>query len=288
MLAGRVGAGRRGPAPATGIRGFGLADGAELRQDAIHCARDALNDISYSQAPYPVRGDFAASHSRYWARLAAPGDWLTGRQRVEVAAEVRQAPQCALCRRRKEALSPYQVDGAHEAATGLPEVMVEVVHRVVTDSARLTKSWFDGVMRQGLSEEQYVEIIGTVVSVFSIDEFCRGLGLPLNELPEARPGEPKGYRPEAAVDAGAWVPLLPPVVAGTPDADLWEGAMSGFVIRALGLVPDEVRTLLDLNDAHYLEVDKVWNVTRSPQGTLSRMQTEVIAARVSALNGCFY
>ena len=259
-----------------------------MRQNAVHCARDALNDISYSQAPYPVRGDFAASHSRYWARLAAPGDWLTGRQRVEVAAEVRQAPQCALCRRRKEALSPYQVDGAHEAATGLPEVMVEVVHRVVTDSARLTKSWFDGIMRQGLSEEQYVEIIGTVVSVFSIDEFCRGLGIPLNELPEARPGEPKGYRPEAAIDDGAWVPLLPPVVAGTPDADLWEGAMPGFVIRALGLVPDEVRTLLDLNDAHYLEVDKVWNVTRSPQGTLSRMQTEVIAARVSALNGCFY
>lgn len=251
-------------------------------------ARNALNHISYSHAPYPVRGDFAASHSRYWARLAAPGEWLTGRQRVDVAAEVRQAPQCALCQRRKEALSPYQVDGAHEAATSLPEVMVEVIHRVVTDSARLTKSWFDGVMRQGLSAEEYVEIIGTVVSVFSIDEFCRGLGIPLNELPEAQPGEPNRYRPEAAIDDGAWVPLLPPVVAGTPDADLWEGAMSGFVIRALGLVPDEVRTLLDLNDAHYLEVNKVWNVTRSPQGTLSRMQTEVIAARVSALNGCFY
>ena len=246
-----------------------------------------MNEISYRDAAYPIREDFAASHNRYWKRLAAPGNWLTGAERVNVANEVRQARQCDLCRRRKEALSPYQVDGAHDAATGLSDVMVEVVHRVVTDSARLTKAWFDGIMQQGLSEEQYVEIIGTIVSVFSIDEFCRGVDVPLNELPEPQPGEPSGYRPANISDHGAWLPILPPIVDEGPEADLWQ-ARSGYVIRALSLVPDEVRTLMDLLKSHYLNSDEIWNVTRSPQGTLSRIQTEVVAARVSALNGCFY
>ena len=247
-----------------------------------------VNEISYSNAPWPVRENFAAGHNRYWRRLAAPGNWFTGAERVNIAGEIRQAQQCSLCRRRKDALSPYQVDGAHDVVSDLPEVMVEVIHRVVTDSARLTKNWFDGIMQQGLSEEQYVEIIGTLVSVFMIDEFCRGLGLSLNELPEPQPGNPSRYRPANASHDGAWVPLLPARVDSGPDADLWEGRVGGYVIRALSLVPDEVRTLMDTLEAHYLDSAEIWNVTKSPQGTLTRIQTEVVAARVSALNGCFY
>ena len=247
-----------------------------------------MSKIDYSNAPWPVRENFAASHNRYWQRLAAPGNWFTGAERVDIAREIRHSQQCNLCRRRKEALSPYTVDGAHDTVSELPDVVVEVIHRVTTDSARLTKSWFDGIMQQGLSEEQYVEIIGTQVAVFSIDEFCRCLGLPLNELPEPQPGEPSRYRPANASYDGAWVPILPMRVDTGPDADLWEGDMRGYVIRALSLVPDEVRTLLDTSIAHYLKVDEVWNVTKSPQGTLTRPQTEVVAARVSALNGCFY
>ena len=246
-----------------------------------------MKEISYNDAPWPVRGDFAAGHNRYWQRLAAPGNWLTGAERVNVAREIRQAQQCDLCRRRKEALSPYQVNGPHDVVSDLPEVMIEVIHRVVTDSARLTKSWFDGIMQQGLSEEQYVEIIGTLVSVFSIDEFCRGLGLPLNELPEPQPGDPSHYRPANVIRDRSWVSVLPPSVDSGPDADLWEGRI-GYVIRALSLVPDEVRTLMDTLKAHYLNSAEIWNVTKSPQGTLTRTQTEVVAARVSALNGCFY
>jgi hypothetical protein len=246
-----------------------------------------MEKISYSKSQYPVREDFAASHNRYWQRLAAPGSWLTGEQRVDVAKEVRQAQQCSLCRRRKEALSPYQVDGVHDVVSALPEVMVEVVHRVITDPARLTRTWFDDIIRQGLSEEQYVEIIGTLAFVFSIDEFCRCLELPLNELPVPADGEPSAYRPADLSDQGAWVSLIPAIIDSGPESDLWQGR-TGYVIRALSLVPDEVRTLRDLLNAHYLDTDTIWDVSSSPKGTLSRSQTEVIAARVSALNGCFY
>jgi hypothetical protein len=246
-----------------------------------------MNRISYSNAPYPVREDFAESHNRYWQRLAAPGCWLSGEQRVDIAREVRHAQHCGLCHRRKSALSPYQVDGAHEVVTGLPDVMVEVIHRVLTDPGRLTKAWFDGIIQQGLSEEQYVEIVATVVFVFSIDEFCRGLDIPLHELPQPLGGEPSGYRPENLSDQGAWVSLLPNIVDTGPEADLWQGR-TGFVIRALSVVPDEVRTLRDLLKAHYLDTNTIWDVKSRRRDTLTRSQMEVVAARVSALNGCFY
>lgn len=248
-----------------------------------------MKKIDYSHAAYPVRADFAEGHMRYWRRLAAPGNWLSGAERVALAREVRGAATCTLCKRRKAALSPYQVKGNHDTASDLPAVMVEVVHRVITDSARLTRSWFDGVMQQGLTVEQYVEIIGTLVHVLAIDDFCRAIGVDLHELPEPLAGESSHYRPASVAQGDdAWVPMLPRVVESTPEADLWQGAMEGNVIRALSLVPDEVRSLVDLLRIHYLDNDAFMDLEKSPQGTLSRVQTEVVAARVSAFNGCFY
>jgi len=248
-----------------------------------------MNGIFYSDAPYPVRSDFSRGHGEYWQKLAAPGTWLSGAERVAVAKEVRQARACDLCRRRKEALSPYQVDGAHDVVTDLPDTVVEVVHRVITDSARLTKSWFDGVMRQDLAVESYVEVLGVLLNVFSIDEFCRGLGLPPHELPEAQPGEPSRYRPAKVIEHGdgAWVPLLPIMIESGPESDLWE-KRTGNVVRALSLVPDEVRHMLALSTVHYLDVDRIWDMRSAPHGTLTRMQMEVIAVRVSSFNSCFY
>ncbi len=72
------------------------------------------------------------------------------------------------------------------------------------------------------------------------------------------------------------------------EADLWQGTLDGNVIRALSLVPDDVRSLLDLLSIHYLDNDEFMDLKKSPQGTLSRIETEVVVARVSALSGCFY
>jgi hypothetical protein len=246
-----------------------------------------VQPIDYSHAAYPIRDDFAAAHNRYWQRLGRPGAWLTGAQRVDVAREVRQAGQCGFCQRRLQALSPSHVDGAHDTASNLSAAMVEVIHRVVTDPKRLTRKWFDGIMAQGLSEDEYVEIIGIVVCVFSIDEFCRAIGVPPHPLPEPVPGEPSRYRPANVVHDGAWVRTLPKVVDSGPEADLWQG-IGGFVIRALSLVPDETRSMLDLLEAHYVSNANIWDLKSAPKGTFSRIQSEIIAIRVSALNGCFY
>lgn len=249
-----------------------------------------MNNINYEDANYPVRANFAETHNRFWDRLATPGAWLSGAQKVAIAKEIRQSHDCDLCQQRKEALSPYQIKGDHQTASGeLSNTIVEMVHRIVTDSARITKNWFDGLKDQGLKPEEYVEILGTIVHTFAVDEFCRGLGIPLNELPEPKAGKPSGYLPEnASYDGGAWVPLLPHFIEEGPEADLWNG-YGANVIRALSVTPDEVRSLIDLFESHYITNDSIvgdWTIC--PHGGLSRIEIEVVATRVSSHNDCFY
>jgi hypothetical protein len=246
-----------------------------------------MTQISYTNSDLPIREDFAAVHNRYWDRLSKAGSWFSAEDKIAIASEARKARVCEFCRQRKEALSPMHAKGEHDSDNKLSEIIIDVVHRIVTDPGRLTKSWFDEVMKAGVTEEQYVEILGTIVAVFNIDEFCRALGLDLNPLPEPLPGEPDRYRPETAINGEAWVSMIPMNGNTGNEADLWSGR-TGNVNRALSLVPDEVRTVNELMSAHYVQFKNFMDFTGSPRGTLSRLQMEVFAARVSALNGCFY
>jgi hypothetical protein len=246
-----------------------------------------MQNISYSAALVPVRADFAAAHTRFWKRLASPGAWWSGAERVAIAAEGRQAWHCTLCQARQKALSPAAVDGQHNQLGALPDAAVEAIHRVVTDPGRLSRQWFQVVLAAGLSAEQYVEIIGTLVAMISIDRFCRGIAVPLHPLPEPQPGAPSHYRPPGALQEDAWVPTIPADRATGAEAGLYGGTAAGNVTRAMSLVPDEVRTLFDLSAAHYLPMGQVLDPSAS-SGTLNRMQMELIAGRVSALRQCFY
>ncbi len=246
-----------------------------------------MSNFAYADAPIPVREDLGAAQQRAWQRLSAPGTWWTGAERVAIAAEVRQARSCALCAERKRALSPAAVDGAHDRIGALPDAAVDVIHRVVTDPGRLSKTWFEKIQASGISDAQYVEMIGVVVTVVSIDSFCRGLGVPPRPLPEPLPGEPSRRRPPGARPEGAWVPTLPANRARGADADLYRGIpRAANVIRALSLVPDELRALKDLSAAHYLSVEEMMDLRLGR--TLTRPQMELVAGRVSALNECFY
>ena len=246
-----------------------------------------MQAISYGAALVPVRDDFAAAHTRFWKRLASPGAWWTGTERVAIAAEVRQARHCTLCKARRGALTPAAVEGQHDHLGALPDATVEVIHRVVTDPGRLSRKWFTETLAAGLSAEQYVEIIGTLVALVSIDSFCRGIGVPLHPLPEPRPGAPSSYRPPGAVQEDAWVPMIPVDRATGAEAGLYGGQAVGNVVRAMSLVPDEVRTLCDLSAAHYLPMGQVRDPSAAVDA-LNRMQMELIAGRVSALRQCFY
>jgi hypothetical protein len=246
-----------------------------------------MSEITYDSAPVPVREDLPAAHRRAWQRLAEPGTWWTGAERVAIAAEVRNARKCRLCAERRAALSPDGVSGKHDALGALPPAALEVVHRLTADNGRLSRAWFEKTLAAGLDDVHYVETIGVVVTVVSIDSFCRGIGVPVHPLPEPVPGEPSRRRPTGARAERAWVPMISERRATGPEAGLYGGIpRTGNVIRAMSLVPDEVRGLMDLSAAHYLAPNAMMDLSAGL--SLDRAQIELIAGRVSALNECFY
>ena len=241
-----------------------------------------------------VREDLRAAQSRYWRRLARAGANWSGAARVAIAREARHAGGCAFCRRLRAAVSSYALSGEHDVHPEnrgvLPAPAVDAIHRIVNDASRLTRAWYERTLADGLTDGEYVELVGTVVSVLSIDAFCRAIGAPLHPLPEPEPGPATGYRPATAAEDGeSWVPMVPFDNSGTPEADLWPAKRTGNVIRALSLAPDEVRTLNDLGGAHYIDHGLVRDpsATRA-DGALTRAQIELVAGRVSILNDCFY
>lgn len=244
--------------------------------------------VSYAGATIPVREDLVAAHDRAWARLASAGTWWTGAERVAIASAARAAARCRLCRDRKAALSPAYFAGEHDGGGDgvLPAAAIDAAHRIASDPARLTRKWFDGVLTSGIGEGRYVELLAVVATLVSIDAFCRAIGAPLHPLPTPRPGEPSRRRPTAARKEDAWVAMLPQGRPEGAESDLWDGR-TGNVIRALSLVPDEVRALKDLSRAHYLTLEEMTDLSRG-RGGLDRRQVELLAARVSALRECFY
>lgn len=246
-----------------------------------------MNDL-YASAPIPIRDDLAAAHTRAWERLGRPGTWWDGAQRIAIAAETRHAPSCALCRRRKEALSPATVEGRHDDLGALPETVVEVVHRVRTDPGRLTERWFRGIISAGLGEEQYVEAVSVVAHVVAIDTMARGLGCAPLPLPQPEPGLPSRYRPPAAKPGGAWVPWLEPEDLSEREAGIYpEGRPAANIMKAMSLVPNEVRSFFDIVSHQYQGPLAMRDFSHEYRA-ISHAQIELLAARVSALNQCLY
>jgi alkylhydroperoxidase family enzyme len=243
--------------------------------------------LDYDAAGVPVGEDLREAHRLLWRHLAGPGTWWDGAQRIAIAAESRHATACALCRRRKGALSPASVAGEHDTLGALPAAVVDVTHRVRTDPGRLSRAWFDGVMASGLDAPAYVEAIGVVTLLSGADFFARALGIPVSPLPAPRPGAPSRHLPASARPGEAWVPMIAPEDATGPEAGLYGDApLVPNIMRALSLVPDEVRALGRSSAAHYLPIAAIGDPT--VRRALDRMQMELVAARVSALNECFY
>jgi hypothetical protein len=244
--------------------------------------------LSYATAATPVRDDLVAAQTRAWQALGRAGTWWTGEERVALAAEVRAAAACGLCRARKAALSPYTVAGTHDGPGALPAATVEAVHRIATDPGRLKRDWYNGLLAAGLGDAAYVELIGVVTTVLPIDAFCRAVGVPPHPLPVPEPGTPTRYRPGGARDEGAWVPTIPGHAAGPAERDLYADlpGPAPNVIRALSLVPDALRTLKDLGAAHYMTTAEMLDLRRGR--SIDRAQIELVAGRVSALRACFY
>jgi len=240
--------------------------------------------LDYSAAQAKIRDDLAASHAQMLDYIRQPGAWFTGEQRNAIAAESRDADSCALCAERKNALSPEQAVGEHDSSGQLPVALVELIHRIRTDPGRLSRRVHEAITSTGISDAEYVEAVGIVAFVAGLDSQCRALGISPFALAEPIAGEPSRHIPANTTAGIAFVPLLQPEDATGPEANLYPGeGMVPNIMRALSLVPDHVRQLMASSNVHYVSLDDM-----TARRAIDRSQIELIAARVSALNQCFY
>lgn len=245
------------------------------------------DSLTYAAASVGMRDDLVAAHQRAWQRLARPGTWWRGEERLAIAAEVRNAPACPLCAERKAALSPNMVQGSHASVAALPAPAIEAIHRIVTDAPRLTERWYHGLLEDGLSDGHYVELIAVLATTITIDSFTDALGLARHDLPEAEAGAPAGQRPAGAKGGLAWVPTVAPEDVTAAEAGLYDGLAGVNIHRALSLVPDEVKGFFDLDSVHYLPDAKLRDFGAGLRA-IDNAQIELLAARVSAINQCVY
>ena len=227
--------------------------------------------FEYAGIDLPIRETTISSHRMSWEVIASPGRWWTGAERVEIARVGRAARDFDAVR-----------------SEMLPESAVYAIQKLVVDNANLNRDWYQEIIAsEGMTEDRYVELVAVVVHALSIDEFHRALDLDLEPLPDPLPGQPSRIRPPEAEQRDSW-PAIVPKDGLNPGDEMLYGPMQwgANVISALSLIPENVRWLHDLSEGHYLSFKEMR--MPDPLRAISRPQIELIAARVSSLNECFY
>ena len=215
----------------------------------------------------PVRPATAAAHNLTLESIAEPGAWWNGEDRLAMVRAARTAPACSLCARRSRELSAHAVAGEHDNDSELPAIAVEAIHAIRNDSGRLTRRWFDDVIDMGMLPQAYVELVAVTAASVIVDTYAQGVGGDLPKLPAPVEGPPTLERSDDVVDAGAWLPLAR------------QGRAN--ILRSLGLVPSALKLFFGaFGHSYYMRPDTAF--------ALDRAQVELVAARVSAVNECFY
>jgi hypothetical protein len=100
-------------------------------------------------------------------------------------------------------------------------------------------------------------------------------------------GQPIRHRPAGAKRDLAWVSTLYPRDVGPEDPNPFPVHGDKNIHLALSLVPQEVFNFFDLDVELYLKDHEIRDFSREYRAIRHR-QIELIAARASAINRCFY
>ncbi len=197
----------------------------------------------------PARGAIDEVIDEQWRQLGKPGTWLDGSERVDVVRAARSDTSGVIA-------APDSIGG--------------VARLVANGAASITADTVDGIEVNGIDRGAYVEIVGVVSRVMAIDTFDRGIGRSPRPLPDPVDGPPtRAPVPEARRRAG-WVPTVGAI--GPP--------------TALSSVRREAADQEALHDVLYLPYSGMADL--DAERVLHRTQMELVAARVSLLNDCFF
>lgn len=198
-----------------------------------------------------VRSEIQRAFRREWERLARPGTWFDGSERIDLARAARAAR------------------GRARPAAGIPGPAEEAAATISARPAGIRRVWVEDVA-DAIGYAPYVEVVGVVSRLSAIDTFHVALGIPLEPLPVPSPGSPTRIEEPLARRSAAWVPMV--------------GGAS--ITQALSLVEPEAAAQEDLHGPLYLTYEEMAELDYV-RG-LSRVQMELVASRTSAVNECFY
>ena len=238
-----------------------------------------------------MRQELATAQETAFTRLGAAGTWLTGAERVAIAAETRNATRCPLCAARADALSPLGVHGQHASLGRLDEADIEAIHRIRTDSGRLGDAWFNRV--GGTNHPHYIELVSIVVITTAIDTFRAAAGLAELALPEPEAGAPTRRLPVGAKPGPGWTASLRPEDVTTNEPDLFRDhpgpreRRGANIHLTLSLVPHSMIHWWDMLEPMYMSGPQMRQFDTEFRA-ISHAQLEMLAARVAALNRCEY
>jgi alkylhydroperoxidase family enzyme len=211
--------------------------------------------FDFENASLPIRDDLTMAFRDAWHQLANAGTWWTGAERVSLAGATRSA---------------YEGEPAQEDST-LPTPAIAAAIALGQNPAGITEERIAGWEAEGLDSYRYVELVAVVARVTAIDTFHRALELELEPMPAPQSGEPTRILPNpAATKTKAWVPMVGPPTIPT----------------SLSAVPAEMEALEPLHGPMYLSYAEMGNA--EIQKGLHRSQIELVAARTSAINECFF
>ena len=236
----------------------------------------------YNDSEYPVTNEIAKIHETQINSMGESGTWGTGTQRLAIAKIARVAGYKVgvLEKTSTENLS----DNSH-----LPNAVTNIVKHIAITPKDLDKKFYDKAMNDGISDGEYVEIVGIVSRLTSLDVFARGIGVPLRNLPNAQKKAPTRVRPIEAIKELAWAPTIPNgAEGGELGNNLYGNMPKPYIVRALSMVPDELKAHMELEKVQYSRMDKVLDFSYTHHKGLNRSQVELVAGRISAINECFF
>ena len=237
---------------------------------------------TYSDSSFAIRADLAAVHSTTMESFSAPGTWFEAKERREIVALSRRA----------RAERGFQIQDYTDEVQDidLPSGALKLIEMVSCEAEKIDKHFYLALVSNGLLAEQYVEIVGLVTRAMSVDTFCRSLGLSMCLLAHARDGVPSKQLPDTVTIDHAWVPIIPAGPKGGAPAQALYGETDfvANIFSALSLVPDEASGVMQLGQTQYVKARDFQNFKFFRDENFSRAQLELVAARISALNNCFY
>ncbi len=202
-----------------------------------------------------VRMDIRRLFRREWDRLALAGTWWTGTERGDIARVARRSRSGG--------------SGAPTGTSSVPGAAIEAAGTVGSAPAGIRREWVEGIARD-LGFPRYIEIVGITSRLAAVDTFHTGIGAEFEPFPEPEPGEPSHAEEPFARPGAGWVPMV--------------GGAS--ITQALSLVNAESTAQEDMHGPLYLTYEGMAHLDYV--GGLSRAQMELVAARTSAINECFY